>query len=411
VKTARRKLIGKPISSFVAAATVLALPTAGFAQTPCTVTFRLQDAVTAASLQFDVAYDRADLEITGTSDTVSCANVAPALGTFTDDDSGATGVLNVAYIAPSGFSGPRDLLICDFTTDNEPFLTDFAVTVVDATDPSYATITPLPTVVPSSVDCGGVFNTTTTTTTSTTTSTLPADPTACTLEFSLTDAVTLGSLQWVVDYTNAPGEFGGSGSGVQCQNKVSTAFGSMQDSDGQRRVITALISLAGFSGPRLLTQCTFVADVRPEADDFVITVTDAADQNIQPLNPRPNIVLSGVTCAGDTTTTTSTTTTTLPTCGNGFLDLDEECDDGWNNGVSGGCRLDCLLDRICGDGDGNGIVNVTDAQWLLKHAIGLVSPCPLLACDPNVDAVVSVSDSQRVLFRSVGLLAQLMCEP
>jgi hypothetical protein len=198
---------------------------------------------------------------------------------------------------------------------------------------------------------------------------------------------------------------------VQCLNKVTTAFGSMQDDEGQRRVVTALISLAGFSGPRLLTQCTFNADVRPVADDFVITVMDAADQNIQPLNPPPNVVLSGVTCAGDTTTTTSTTTTTLPTCGNGFVDLDEECDDGPNNGVSGGCRLDCLLDRICGDGDDNGVVNVTDAQWLLKYAIGLVSPCPLLACDPTVDAVVSVSDSQRVLFRSVGLLAQLTCEP
>ena len=87
MKTARRKLI----ATFSAAALLLLLPAAAFAQTACTVTFRLQSAVTAASLQFDVAYDRGDLEITGSSDTVSCANVAPALGTFTDDDSGATG--------------------------------------------------------------------------------------------------------------------------------------------------------------------------------------------------------------------------------------------------------------------------------------------------------------------------------
>lgn len=401
------------MGSIIAAAALLSLPTVGFAQTACTVTFRLQDAVTAASLQFDVSYDRADLEITGTSDTVSCTNVAPALGTFTDDDSGATGVLNVAYIAPSGFSGPRDLLICDFTTDNEPLLSDFTVTVVDATDTSYATITPLPIVVPSSVDCGGVFNTTTTTatSTSTTTVTLPENSTECTLSFELEDAVTLGSLQWEIDYTNAPGEFVGSGEFVQCTNKVLTAFGMKQDKDAERRVVSALISLSGFSGPRLLSECKFLADVPLAADDFVITVTDAADQNIQPISPLPTVVLSSIACVGDTTTTTSTTTTTLPSCGNGFLDFDEECDDGPGNGVAGGCRLDCLLDRICGDGDGNGVVNVTDAQWLLKHAIGLVSPCPLLACDPTVDAVVSVSDSQRVLFRSVGLLAQLTCEP
>jgi len=411
VKTARRKLI----RSFAAAATLLLLPTDLFAQTACTVTFRLRDAVTAASLQFDVAYDQADLEITGTSDTVSCVNVAPALGTFTDDDSGSTGVLNVAYIAPSGFSGPRDLLICDFTTDNEPFLTDFMVTVVDATDTSYETLDPLPSVVPSHVDCGGAFNTTTTTTTSTSTTTItvPESSTECALEFSLTDPVTLGSLQWEIDYASAPGEFVGSGETVQCVNKVTTAFGMKQDKDAERKVITALISLAGFAGPRVLSECQFLADVVPEVGDFVITVIDAANPDLQPVNPPPSIVLSSITCAGDTTTTTSTstTTTTLPTCGNGFLDVDEECDDGPNNGVSGGCRLDCLIDRLCGDGDNNGIVNVTDAQWLLKHSIGLVGPCPLLACDPTLDAVVSVSDSQRVLFRSVGLLAQLVCEP
>jgi len=403
VKAATRKLI----RSFTAVAALLLLPADVFAQTSCTVTFRLWDAVAAASLQFDVAYDRADLEITGTADGVSCVNLAPALGTFTDDDSGSTGVLDVAYIAPSGFSGPRDLLVCDFTTDNEPLLTDFTVTVIDATDTSYAPLDPLPTVVPSHVDCGGVFNTTTTTTTSTSTTTItvPESSTECTLEFSLTDAVTLGSLQWEIDYATAPGEFVGSGEAVQCVNKVTTALGMKQDKDAERKVVTALISLAGFAGPSVLSECQFLADVVPDVNDFVITVIDAANPSLQPVNPPPNIVLSSVTCVGDTTTTT------LPTCGNGFLDVDEECDNGPNNGVPGGCRLDCLIDRICGDGDGNGIVNVTDAQWLLKHSIGLVGPCPLLACDPTLDAVVSVSDSQRVLFRSVGLLAQLVCEP
>jgi hypothetical protein len=408
VKTASRRLV-----HWLAISALLLLPVAASAQTACTVTFRLHDAVSAASLQFDVAYDRADLEITGSSDSVSCANLAPALGTFTDDDSGATGTLQVAYIAPTGFAGPRDLLVCDFTTSNAPLLTDFTVTVLDATDTSYKTIVPLPTVVPSQVDCGGAYNTTTTTSTtmSTTTSTIPDSQNECTLEFSLTNAVTLGSLQWEVDYVDAPGEFGGSAAGVQCQNKVMTAFGSMQDKDSERRVITALISLAGFTGPRLLTSCTFLADAYPEVGDFGVTVKDAADPNLHPVNPPPEVVLSNISCAGDTTTTTSTTTTTLPICGNGFLDDEEECDDGPGNGIPGGCRLDCLIDRVCGDGDGNGIVNVTDAQWVLKSSIGVVSPCPLLACDTTTDFVVTVSDSQRVLFRSVGLLAQLVCEP
>jgi hypothetical protein len=46
---------------------------------------------------------------------------------------------------------------------------------------------------------------------------------------------------------------------------------------------------------------------------------------------------------------------------------------------------------------------------VLKAAIHLVSPCPLTACDPTGDANVSVSDAQRVLFRSVGLLPNLVC--
>ena len=75
-----------------------------------------------------------------------------------------------------------------------------------------------------------------------------------------TDAVTLGSLQWNVDYTNAPGEFLGSGAGVQCVNQVPTAFGTSQDKEAERKVVTALISLGGFTGPRLLPRCTFLAD-------------------------------------------------------------------------------------------------------------------------------------------------------
>lgn len=398
-----------------AVAVIAAASTPVAAQTPCTVTFRLQSAVNVASLQFDVDYPRPHIELTGTSSSVSCVNLAPALPSFTDNDAGNPGVLQAAYIAPGGFSGPRNLMVCDFTTDSEPYLTDFDVTVVDATNTSFQTLVPLPTVVPSQVDCGGVFNTTTTTSTSTstTTTTIPGDSLACTLEFSLADAVTLGSLQWEVDYSSAPGEFAGSGSSVQCQNKVTTAFGSIQDNETQLKVTTALISLSGFSGPRLLTSCTFLAYDLPTIGDFPITVTDASDPSITPVVPFPDVILSTLNCAGDTTTTTSTstTTTTLPTCGNGFVDGGEECDDGVtnSNAVPGGCRLDCLLDRLCGDGDGNGAVNVIDAQWVLKAAIGLVSPCPLTACDATNDASVTVSDAQHILFRSVGLVSELIC--
>lgn len=399
-----------------AVAAVFLLPTDTDAQTACTVTFRLQSHVDLASLQYEVAYPRPDIELVGSGTSVSCVNLAPALPTFTDDDTGPLGLLQAAYIAPGGFSGPANLVVCDFTTIDEPLLSDFLVTVVDATDSSFQTVSPLPVVVPSQVDCGGVFDTTTTTSTSTstTTSTLPYSPMVCTVDFSLTDAITLGSLQWEVDYTNAPGEVAGSGTSVQCQNKVTTAFSSMTDNETRHVVTTALISLSGFSGPRLLTSCTFLADDFPSIGDFQVTVTDAADTSITPVSPFPGVAVSGLSCAADTTSTTSTsstTTTTLPDCGNGLPDPGEECDDGPSNSnaVPGGCRLDCSYDRVCGDGDGNGTVNVVDAQWVLKAAINLVAPCPLTACDASSDASVTVSDAQRILFHVVGLVPDLVC--
>jgi hypothetical protein len=397
-----------------AAASILVLVCAdrSEAQTACTVTFRLTSAISAASLQFEAAYTRSGTELVGSGSSVACTNLAPALPTFTDTDSTSQGLFSAAYIAPGGFSGPRDLVTCNMTTDHQPSASDFAITVTDATDPSFNTIAPLPNVVVKSFDCNGAFSTTTTSTSTTTSTTLAnSGTTDCTLSFSLVTAVQLGSLQWSVDYSAAPGEVGGSGATVQCTNKVPSAFASMQDNEGQSRVNAAYISLAGFTGPRLLAECTFLADDTPDVSDFTITVSDAATKQLQPVTPLPTVTLSNIDCTADTTTTTSTTSTTIPECGNGDIDGDEECDDGPanDNATPGGCRVDCTVDRVCGDGDGNGTVNVIDAQWVLKAGIHLVSPCPLTACDPTGDANVSVSDAQRVLFKSVGLLQNLVC--
>jgi len=389
-------------------AAVIASGTPAAAQTACTVTLRLTSAVTAASLQLDAAYTRPGIELVGSGPSVSCTNLAPALPTFSDQDGTSQGVLQAAFITPSGFSGPRDLVVCDVTTDHQPSPSDFAITVTDATDTGNNTISPLPTVVVKSFDCNGAFSTTTTST-STTTSTTISDPTTtdCTLSFSLVDAVQVGSLQWSVDYAAAPGEFAGSAASVQCTNKVSSAFASLQDDEAHSRVNAAYISLSGFTGPRLLAECTFLADDVPQVSDFTIAVSDASSKQLQPITPVPSVVLSSIDCTSDTTTTT----TTMPECGNGSIDADEECDDGPSNdnATPGGCRLDCTQDRLCGDGDGNGAVNVIDAQWVLKAAIRLVSPCPLTACDPTGDALVTVGDAQRVLFKSVGLIPNLVC--
>ncbi|MEZ4384013.1 MAG: fibrinogen-like YCDxxxxGGGW domain-containing protein [Nannocystaceae bacterium] len=60
----------------------------------------------------------------------------------------------------------------------------------------------------------------------------------------------------------------------------------------------------------------------------------------------------GSMTAGETTGTTTTTTTTGgdPVCGDGNVDVGEECDDGAANGPGASCKDDCAA-NVCGDGD------------------------------------------------------------
>ena len=95
-------------------------------------------------------------------------------------------------------------------------------------------IVPLPTVEITNVNCTGTTTTSSTTTTTfsgTTTTLPPGAPLPCTIDFDLDDAVSLGSLQFDVDYLNAPGEFDGAGSGVQCSGLVPFSFTSSQDDE------------------------------------------------------------------------------------------------------------------------------------------------------------------------------------
>ena len=447
------------------------------AQIPCTVTISMTDPVTVASLQFNVSYNRPDVEFVGTGAGVSCTNLVPGgFPSVTDDDSTDPGVLDAAYLHPTGFTGTQQLLLCDIDALFVPSPADFTVQVTDASDPLFQPVVPLPTIEVTNVNCSGTTTSSTTTTTfgGTTTTLAPGAPMPCTVEFDLDDPVALGSLQFNVDYLNAPGEFDGSGSGVQCQGVVPFAFTSSQDRDGNRVLTTAVISLAGFSGPITVTRCDFSADFEPIASDFQITVTDAADTNIIKLNPYPSMSVGTISCPlGGTTsttlmptttssttttttttstttsttttsTTTSTTTTTLPAvCGDGSVEGSEACDDGNadntdscvdtcelnycgdgfvhagveqcdegaanSNADPATCRSDCTNDDVCGDADINGAVTAVDGLYVLQAAVGLISDCALTRCDATGDGVITVADSQRILFVAVNLPANLEC--
>ncbi len=126
------------------------------------------------------------------------------------------------------------------------------------------------------------------------------------------------------------------------------------------------------------------------------TVTPAADlEHVPGLDP----------CAG------VSTTTTLPddTCGNGFVDVGEDCDDGDTTFVRGdACDASCH--RVaCADPDDSGQTNATDALIMLRVAVGIES-CALCVC--NVDAVgasVTASDALRTLNKAVGLPVAVIC--
>lgn len=95
-------------------------------------------------------------------------------------------------------------------------------------------------------------------------------------------------------------------------------------------------------------------------------------------------------------------------CGNGYLNVEEECDDGNNDYNLGDyCRRDCTQ-VACGDVNDDGVRNATDALFVLRSAVGLQS-CSLLVCDINGDLKITAADALRLLQYAVGLPVALQC--
>jgi cysteine-rich repeat protein len=368
------------------AVTVIAWLAAGEAHAlHCTATLRLDDPATLAALQLSIAYP-AGSDIDGSGDAVACTNLAPAAAVFHDDDSGT---LTAAFVgAGEGFSGPLDLATCEITAAAHITGSDITVQVIDATPPNASLA------VSADVVCDGDV----TTTTSTTTTTL-SDTTECAVTVGLDDPVTIGSLQVVVAYGAADGDFAGSGSKVECSTLVGGTLGSYFDDENQDRLTGAVINLAGLSGPASLFTCTFLPGaVLPEAADFSLSITDAGDTDSVQIFPRPSVTVSSVICVDPT----------LAVCGNGALENGEQCDDG--NLVSrDGCNSACVVDTVCGDADLNSRLTAVDAQRILRASVGLPPECPLDVCDTSGDNNLTTVDAQRVLRSSVGISTSLSC--
>lgn len=157
---------------------------------------------------------------------------------------------------------------------------------------------------------------TTTTSSSTTTSVTLPPAFECNILFAIEDDVSVGALQYDVDYADAPGAFRGSGAGVECSD-LTGSVASFNDKENEQIMTGGIISIAGVDAPADLAECFFNGTVPPVAEDFAIEVTDATDPSGTTITPTPVVFVKTVDCPTGTTTlpvdTTTTTSTTGPT--------------------------------------------------------------------------------------------------
>ncbi|MFN2425332.1 MAG: hypothetical protein ABR587_02665 [Candidatus Binatia bacterium] len=172
-----------------------------------------------------------------------------------------------------------------------------------------------------------------------------------------------------------------------CRNNCSQVACGDTDDDGDSDIVDALYVLRSAVG---LEQCTLlVCDVN---GDFRIRASDA----LRLLQYA--VGLPVVLACPDVSTT----------CGNGFLEAKETCDDGdsaYDNGEF--CNSACLLVQ-CGDTDDSGFVNILDSQYILNASVDNV-PCDLSICDITGNLLINSTDALRALIWSVGLPIDFNC--
>ena len=139
----------------------------------------------------------------------------------------------------------------------------------------------------------------------TTSTSMGGDPCGCVVTFGVTNAETLGSLQYDTDYSASGGGFDGAAGTVACQ-RVTGDFAAFNDIETSQTLSSAFVSVAGFTGPTTIATCDFTGS-NPTTDDFAITITDQAKPDFSSANATVAVTDVTCTCVGSTSTTTSTT--------------------------------------------------------------------------------------------------------
>ncbi|MFQ5478256.1 MAG: DUF4215 domain-containing protein [Candidatus Binatia bacterium] len=318
----------------------------------CVLTVGLVDAVTVSAVTVEIDYPGSGAGIVGEGISTQCSAVgADTLAAF--NDVGASSHLVAGLVNFRGITGPAELFSCDVEAVSVPAAQDFSLTVVDVVDPQLNVVDPAPTLSVASIQCDTTASdpstSTSTTSTSTSTSTTTTVPVGGCWgsEFEVSFAVDGGgaysAYQFTVDYSALSGGFVGAGAEVDCSVQAAGVLSSFNNVTGQRRLNAALVALAGFDGQDPIVSCRFESGGGyPAVSDFVVQTIDATYADMNPAWPLPATVVSEILPLGGAG---------CGVCGDGTLDVGEQCDDGGANSdlSPDACRSDCSL-PACGDG-------------------------------------------------------------
>jgi hypothetical protein len=142
----------------------------------------------------------------------------------------------------------------------------------------------------------------TTTSYTTTTTTLLDCTVSMDVVFSVTNTETLGALQYETTYPR-PGSFLGEGRGVLC-TQLAADFVSFNEIDRDGRLVSAFVSLIGFTGPTDIARCEYcTVGPPPEPEDFVVMIVDQSRPDFSPANATVAVTQVNVIPEPSTTTT------------------------------------------------------------------------------------------------------------
>jgi cysteine-rich repeat protein len=252
--------------------------------TDCTVTFRLDDAVTFGALQWETTYAASGGDFVGIGGDVECRSLVSGLLTAFNDNETANR-LDAGLITTSGFTGPANLLECEWTGPDVPAKSDFVIAITEAVTVDFEPLEPDPDVIVQSITCTGP-PTTTTSSTTTTTTTLPVNPCG--------DGV-LGGGEECDDGNLVSGDGCDSSCDLEDTFVASVAPGQLN---------VDIVHRDGIPPGAALAFCKYQGEIT--AGTFTISVQSCSLDNSDGCNTTTDAIVKV------STTTTTTTTTTVP---------------------------------------------------------------------------------------------------